>query len=293
VPISQTRFTARPQVVLGQPALAVSCANPPGGRPVFSARIAFEDSEPKDIADTLSSAMVVGLPAVRAADPQPGRFLRGGQRAHGVYEVLVADLVHLPLGAERLLRLGGLGALVDQRADLPVERPPSVLRSTKYCWISGGSPPSGTAGGRPPGSCAAPSGRLHEVVDAERGQREQRPGGQPPPRVEADRQPERGERQHGDEAKCSEAVTGWRLSRHRADRRSTRRNQESGPIRCEIDRRRDPHVVVPEAGRARCRREAARRTAQKNPEKARELTDKAAAFADQRTKGKYHGRSSR
>jgi len=35
--------------------------------------------------------------------------------------------------------------------------------------------------------------------------------------------------------------------------------------------------------------EAARRYAQKNPEKARELTDKAAAFADQRTKGKYHG----
>ncbi|MBA2324980.1 MAG: antitoxin [Pseudonocardiales bacterium] len=33
--------------------------------------------------------------------------------------------------------------------------------------------------------------------------------------------------------------------------------------------------------------EAARRYAQKNPDKLRELTDKAAAFADQRTKGKY------
>ncbi len=33
--------------------------------------------------------------------------------------------------------------------------------------------------------------------------------------------------------------------------------------------------------------EAARRYAQKNPEKVRELTDKAAKFADQRTKGKY------
>jgi hypothetical protein len=33
--------------------------------------------------------------------------------------------------------------------------------------------------------------------------------------------------------------------------------------------------------------EAARRYAQKNPEKARELADKAAHFADQRTKGKY------
>ncbi|HEY0576403.1 MAG TPA: antitoxin [Pseudonocardia sp.] len=35
--------------------------------------------------------------------------------------------------------------------------------------------------------------------------------------------------------------------------------------------------------------EAARRYAQKNPEKARELTEKAASFADQRTRGKYHG----
>jgi len=35
--------------------------------------------------------------------------------------------------------------------------------------------------------------------------------------------------------------------------------------------------------------EAARRYAQKNPEKARELTEKAASFADQRTSGKYHG----
>jgi hypothetical protein len=33
--------------------------------------------------------------------------------------------------------------------------------------------------------------------------------------------------------------------------------------------------------------EAARRYAQKNPEKVRELTDKAAKFADQQTKGKY------
>jgi hypothetical protein len=35
--------------------------------------------------------------------------------------------------------------------------------------------------------------------------------------------------------------------------------------------------------------EAARRYAQKNPDKAREMADKAARFADQRTKGKYHG----
>jgi MT0933-like antitoxin protein len=35
--------------------------------------------------------------------------------------------------------------------------------------------------------------------------------------------------------------------------------------------------------------EAARRYAQKNPEQVRKLTDKAAAFADQRTKGKYRG----
>ncbi|MDT7586232.1 MAG: hypothetical protein QOC67_4054 [Pseudonocardiales bacterium] len=35
--------------------------------------------------------------------------------------------------------------------------------------------------------------------------------------------------------------------------------------------------------------EAARRYAQKNPQKARELTEKAASFADQRTGGKYHG----
>lgn len=33
--------------------------------------------------------------------------------------------------------------------------------------------------------------------------------------------------------------------------------------------------------------EAARRFAQKNPDKARAFTDKAAAFIDQRTKGKY------
>ncbi|WP_064742917.1 antitoxin [Pseudonocardia spinosispora] len=33
--------------------------------------------------------------------------------------------------------------------------------------------------------------------------------------------------------------------------------------------------------------EAARRYAQKNPDKAREFADKAAQFADQRTKGKY------
>jgi hypothetical protein len=33
--------------------------------------------------------------------------------------------------------------------------------------------------------------------------------------------------------------------------------------------------------------EAARRFASKNPEKAREITDKAASFVDQRTKGKY------
>ncbi|WP_037066242.1 antitoxin [Pseudonocardia acaciae] len=35
--------------------------------------------------------------------------------------------------------------------------------------------------------------------------------------------------------------------------------------------------------------EFARRYARKNPEKARELTEKAARFADQQTKGKYHG----
>lgn len=35
--------------------------------------------------------------------------------------------------------------------------------------------------------------------------------------------------------------------------------------------------------------EAARRYAQKNPEQVRKLTDKAAAFADQKTKGKYRG----
>jgi hypothetical protein len=33
--------------------------------------------------------------------------------------------------------------------------------------------------------------------------------------------------------------------------------------------------------------EAARRFATKNPDKAREITDKAASFVDQRTKGKY------
>jgi 3-mercaptopyruvate sulfurtransferase SseA len=35
--------------------------------------------------------------------------------------------------------------------------------------------------------------------------------------------------------------------------------------------------------------EAARRYAQKNPEQVRKLTDKAASFADQRTKGRFHG----
>lgn len=35
--------------------------------------------------------------------------------------------------------------------------------------------------------------------------------------------------------------------------------------------------------------EAARRFARNNPEKARELTNKAAAFADKQTKGKYRG----
>jgi antitoxin protein of toxin-antitoxin system len=35
--------------------------------------------------------------------------------------------------------------------------------------------------------------------------------------------------------------------------------------------------------------EAARRFARNNPEKARELTEKAAAFADKQTKGRYKG----
>jgi hypothetical protein len=35
--------------------------------------------------------------------------------------------------------------------------------------------------------------------------------------------------------------------------------------------------------------EAARRYAQRNPEQVRRLTDKAASFADQRTKGRYSG----
>ncbi|GAA5145178.1 hypothetical protein GCM10023321_02670 [Pseudonocardia eucalypti] len=35
--------------------------------------------------------------------------------------------------------------------------------------------------------------------------------------------------------------------------------------------------------------EAARRFARNNPEKARDLTNKAAAFADKQTKGKYRG----
>jgi hypothetical protein len=35
--------------------------------------------------------------------------------------------------------------------------------------------------------------------------------------------------------------------------------------------------------------EAARRYAQKNPEQVRKLTDKVASFADQRTKGRFHG----
>lgn len=35
--------------------------------------------------------------------------------------------------------------------------------------------------------------------------------------------------------------------------------------------------------------EAARRYARNNPEHARRLTDKVAAFADQRTRGRYHG----
>jgi antitoxin protein of toxin-antitoxin system len=34
--------------------------------------------------------------------------------------------------------------------------------------------------------------------------------------------------------------------------------------------------------------EAARRYAKQNPDKARELTEKAARFADQQTKGRYH-----
>jgi MT0933-like antitoxin protein len=35
--------------------------------------------------------------------------------------------------------------------------------------------------------------------------------------------------------------------------------------------------------------EAARRYAQRNPEQVRKLTDKVASFADQRTKGRFHG----
>jgi hypothetical protein len=66
---------------------------------------------------------VVGLRAVRAADPDPWRLRRQRDRRGGVHEVLVADLVDVALGAERLDPLDALRALVDDRSGVAVVGP--------------------------------------------------------------------------------------------------------------------------------------------------------------------------
>ena len=59
----------------------MSWAKPPIAAPLFSARSALADSAPKLIAETFSSAMSIGLRAVRAADQHPRRLVRLGTGA--------------------------------------------------------------------------------------------------------------------------------------------------------------------------------------------------------------------
>jgi hypothetical protein len=157
-----------------------------------------------------------------------------------VHEVLVADLVDLPLGAERLLRLGSLCALVDQRADLPVERAAvgvpldEVLLDLRPDLLHQEA--------QVPDDRVVAQDRvvaLEQVVDAEPGQSEQRPGGQPPPGADPDGEPEGGQREDRDAAEIRETGHSGRLSDPSHIRRCARRNLEGGSIRCQADSRRD------------------------------------------------------
>jgi len=170
--------------------------NPPGPAPEFRARIAFEDSDPNDIADTLSRRHVVPLRQVRSADPHPGVAESGVGSGHmACTKCFVADLAPPARFAERPPpRLPC--ALVGQRADLPVEGRPSVFRSMKYCWISGRI--SSIRKRRLPDDRVVAQDRvvaLEQVVDAEPGQCQQRSGGQPPPGVDPDGEARGGQRE--------------------------------------------------------------------------------------------------
>ncbi len=118
---------ARTQVVLRQAALTGVVGEAAGrGAPVER-----EDRVGRQRPEThrrhVQQRHVVRAGAVGAADAYPWRGLRHLAGCHGGDEELVAGQVHVPFGAERLLRVGALRALVDDAAHVPVEGPPVVV----------------------------------------------------------------------------------------------------------------------------------------------------------------------
>ena len=103
------------QVVRGQTALTGVVGEAAVGRADVERAQGVGRQRPEAHRRDVEQRHVVGLRAVRAADGHPRRIGRGQDRHRRVHEVLVADFVDVAFGAERLLALDALRALVDDR----------------------------------------------------------------------------------------------------------------------------------------------------------------------------------
>ena len=101
-------------VVLAEPALAGVVGEPaePGPRVERRDRVGTQRAEAHR--GDVHQRHRVGLGAVRSADRHAGLGIGHVDRFRRVHQVLVAGFVHVTLGAERLLLLEPLGALVDR-----------------------------------------------------------------------------------------------------------------------------------------------------------------------------------
>ncbi|CAM5476401.1 hypothetical protein SSPIM334S_01595 [Streptomyces spiroverticillatus] len=200
---------ARPQVVLGEPALARVV----GETAPRDARVERQDrvrgQRPEAHRRHVQQRHVVRLRAVRPADPHPGRALRLVHRVHRRHQELVRAPVHVPLAAERLLGVDALGPLVHDGPGVAVERPPVeaplhevLLELGPDCLQEeAGVPDDGVVAQHrmPP---------LHEVVRPDQRGQCQRPGGAPPPGRHAEGRRQAGRREEDEEAHGPETLHG-------------------------------------------------------------------------------------
>ena len=119
------QVAARLLVVLRQAALAGVVGEPTGLRTLVHRPDGGLAQSPEAHRRDVQHRRRVGLRALLAADDDPEVLLRVGDHRpgrDGVVHPAVAGVVHVELGAERLLVAHVLGALVDHRAGVPVER---------------------------------------------------------------------------------------------------------------------------------------------------------------------------